>query len=77
MQEEDCHTTLLGKRSRNFSTVQTALLEYYFENGMRGVGRRYSAIINHAASETHLSIDQVKVIQLSQHCSYVIKIMLV
>ena len=61
LQGEECHTTLLGKRTRNFSTTQTALLSYYFENGMRGVGKKYSAIINRAASETHLSTDQVKV----------------
>lgn len=61
IQEEECHTTLLGRRTRNFSTTQTALLSYYFENGMRGVGKKYSAIIDCAASETRVSTDQVKV----------------
>lgn len=55
-------TSLLGKRSRNFSTAQIALLTYYFENGMRGIGRKYSGIINRASIEAKLSTDQVKVI---------------
>ena len=50
-----------GKRCRRFDEKQLATLTAYYNTGMKGVGKAFSFTIEHAAAETGLSVDQVKV----------------
>ena len=48
-------------RVRPFSDATVAALRAYHKKGMVGIGRNYSGVIEMAASETGLSVEQVKV----------------
>ena len=48
-------------RVRPFSDATVAALRAYHKKGMVGIGRNYSSVIEVAASETGLSVEQVKV----------------
>ena len=55
-------------KSKTFSVAQRACLKSFFSNGMVGVGKRYSSLIEQAANDTHLAVDQVKVSSHSPLC---------
>lgn len=48
-------------KTRCFTDVQRATLNAYYRNGLRGVGKKYDVILEHASRETGLSCKQVKV----------------
>ena len=47
--------------SRKFSVKQTATLNAFYKTGMKGEGKQYALFIEHAARESGLSPQQVKV----------------
>ena len=52
-----------------FSKAQKACLNAFYMNGMTGVGTKHADLIAKAASDTQLSIDQVKVQKAEIDCS--------
>jgi len=50
--------------SRKFTALQNARLNALYVSGMKGVGKRYTGLLNKATVETGLNEDQVKVIIL-------------
>lgn len=54
-------------RSVRFSAAQVSYLNMYYKNGMTGVAKRYSLLIQQAAKETQLTSNQIKV-----NCSTII-----
>lgn len=61
---------------RNFSVEQLATLQSMFASGMKGVGKQYSPLIEHAAEDTGLTIQQVKVQTLALHQYYQLAVVL-
>ena len=47
--------------SRKFTAKQTAILNSFYKNGMKGEGERYMSFIESASKQTGLTIVQVKV----------------
>ena len=65
----------IASKSRLFSVAQTSLLKAFFDQGMVGVGEQYSSLIEKAAQDTALSVQQVKVRfceVVKQICTHVI-----
>ena len=54
-------------RSLWFSAAQVSYLNMYYNNGMTGVAKRFSLLIQQAAKETQLTSNQIKV-----NCSTII-----
>ena len=52
-----------------FSKAQKACLNAFYMNGMTGVGTKHAALVAKAASDTQLTIDQVKVQKEEIGCS--------
>lgn len=57
-------------KTRRFSAAQLACLNAYFKTGMKGVGDQYASVINRAAADTQLTVQQVKVV-LKFYCWHV------
>ena len=55
--------------SRYFSAQQRAVLNTYYKNGMRGVGKCYEVMLEHASKEAGLNSKQVKVTHTARHTS--------
>lgn len=57
---------ITSRRTRpvvRFSAAQLSYLNTYYQNGMTGIAKRHSLLIQQAAKETQLTTNQVKV-----HC---------
>ena len=55
--------------SRYFSAQQRAVLNTYYKNGIRGVGKCYEVMLEHASKEAGLNSKQVKVTHTARHTS--------
>ena len=60
--------------SRKFTTKQTAILNSFYKNGMKGEGEQYMSFIESASKQTRLTIVQVKVggvaLSMPMHLTY-------
>ena len=61
---------VLISTTRRFSAAQLACLNGYFKTGMKEVGDQYASVINRAAADTQLTVQQVKVM-LKFYCWHV------
>ena len=63
-------TASASKGKLRFSEAQKACLNALYMNGMTGVGKKHAALVAKAASDTQLTIDQVKVQKEERDCNY-------
>ena len=48
-------------KKKRFSNTQVTRLNFYYNSGMKGVGKRYLGLITRASADTHLTKEQVMV----------------
>ena len=58
---EDDDTKISNKQGRNFSVAQTAHLKSMFKSGMTSASKRHRPLLEKAAADTGLTIQQVVV----------------